>query len=379
MNNKIINIGLGLLVIVSTVNSLIGQTVKKSPNVLTNKNSYWEMEGHLVTFPISDSDSLSGNEIFELKNDEGLTKWFGRDIRQEVCLTGQCKLAHLWIFWDCRGNYLGFELHDNNPLTKGEKELPFNEEDYMQLDRILSDSVSILKDLDLKDLTIKDNNELDSRKIDGVTSATNPTLSSAVISGAVYTCYTLWHTVYGSTRVEVKKLLNERIDNEYFKLLFNQKALAYQLLAVDLLNESPQYLKDFLPEILKLFRSSENSFSSPIIKLFNISPEILNDTLQQTLVMGMPEYSNYEKYHVFKLLERIPRLEDKTIQILLEEFNNEKLGTNDLNKIYNLITSSHLKNRDILSIVKKNLKNTNLYIQNLSKKLLLENGAKISE
>jgi hypothetical protein len=148
---------------------------------------------------IDKNDSLSSQEIIELRNEKGLALWFGRDFQKIVCLTGQCRKVHLWLFWDGCGNYLGFQEHPEDPLTKTDHAV-FNSEDYLKLHQILSDSVSVLKDLKQEDLIVRTEKDDKNPNIDAVSGATQLSLQEYLVRNAAYTCYTLWHTVYGNTR-----------------------------------------------------------------------------------------------------------------------------------------------------------------------------------
>jgi hypothetical protein len=50
------------------------------------------MEGTLVTHHFEDqTDSLSGPELFELQDEDGLPIWFGRHIFKDVCISVKFK------------------------------------------------------------------------------------------------------------------------------------------------------------------------------------------------------------------------------------------------------------------------------------------------
>ncbi len=106
------------------------------------------------------------------------------------------------------------QLNEREPLTKSDH-TPFEPQDYIRLDEILRDTVSILKDLQYEELVIEDTSQLSvddkSKKklfeVDGYSSATLPSLKEYVVKDAVFTCYTLWHTVYGETKVFIDDIL----------------------------------------------------------------------------------------------------------------------------------------------------------------------------
>jgi hypothetical protein len=129
--------------------------------------------------------------LFELQNENGLPIWFGRHIFKDVCISGECKMIRLWLFWDGAGNYLGLQIPEQEPLTKSDH-TPFEPEDYDKLEDILRDTASILKDLKPEDLIIVPDT-IDAYKayeVDGYTAATQPALAEVMVKDAVYTCHT---------------------------------------------------------------------------------------------------------------------------------------------------------------------------------------------
>jgi hypothetical protein len=118
------------------------------------KTGFWSQQGKLIThFFEEKTDSLSGPELFELQDENGLTIWFGRHIFKDVCISGECKMIRLWLFWDGAGNYLGMQIPEEEPLTKSDH-TEFEPEDYEKLSNILRDTASILKTLKQEDLII---------------------------------------------------------------------------------------------------------------------------------------------------------------------------------------------------------------------------------
>src|SRR5690554_6366787 len=78
---------------------------------INSSNDFWSIKGTLVTHYFEDiTDSHSGPELFELQNENGLPVWFGRHIFKDVCISGECKMIRLWVFWDGAGNYLGIQI-----------------------------------------------------------------------------------------------------------------------------------------------------------------------------------------------------------------------------------------------------------------------------
>lgn len=131
-------------------------------------------------------------------NAERIPVGYKADIDMPVCNDTLCANVYLKIFWDLAGSYTRFDTISGKALTKFDHK-PFTDADYKKLDQILKDRNSILRILgkgDLVDKTIK----IKATTVDAVTGATPQTIKNAVVEGAVYTSYTLWHFVNGAIK-----------------------------------------------------------------------------------------------------------------------------------------------------------------------------------
>ncbi len=94
---------------------------------------FWKMKGILVKHPYQNEDDSSSQKVLlELKNEKGLPLWFATDVHSNVCLTKECLPLNLWLFWNGAGGYLGFQLYNNEPLTKTD-DVVFTQQGYSAL------------------------------------------------------------------------------------------------------------------------------------------------------------------------------------------------------------------------------------------------------
>src|SRR5690554_3529951 len=251
---------------------------------------FWAMEGTLVTHHFEDkTDSLSGPELFELQDENGLPIWFGRHIFKDVCMTGECKMIRLWLFWDGAGNYLGLQVPEEEPLTKSDHS-PFEPEDYDKLEDILRDTASILKDLKPEDLIIVPDtiDAYEAYEVDGYTAATQPALAEVMVKDAVYTCHTLWHTVYGPVQTEIYKILENNLSNEFLCKMLESKKPEYISWAIKSIENHPEYHAGFYPEIIKYISSKNFALANQALGYFR--SELLADIIiQQQLAQVMED------------------------------------------------------------------------------------------
>lgn len=336
-------------------------------------SSYWAMKGNLHQHPFIDhTDSLSAQQIFELRDENGLPLWFCRDISKNVCLTSECRMVHLWLFWNSTGNYLGLQLHEKDPLTKTDH-TPFNSDDYRKLSRILSDPGSILKDLKQEDLIIQP--APDDEKVDGHSGATQPSLKEYLIKDAAYTCYTLWHSVYGNTQKEIEKLLEMRTDSAYLQLLFNQKSPEELVWAINFIRTHPPYHSVFFRQIIKQIGSKNDILSQQALNYLS-REQLTEQAIQKQLVPIFEEATYQRKFEILWKLSAVQHIDDHVILNLLTSFEEQKINASMLGYAYKLVRAENLENPLILEKLKTFLKHENLYVRNITQKLLPESGNK---
>ena len=140
--------------------------------------------------------------LVQVRDAQGAPQAYRMDVDSVVCGDGQCGIITVTLHWDALGNYDRYELPPRRHLTKkGHKR--FTSEDLARLHEILADKDSLLKQLKREHVTSPGSAAQD---VDDVTGATPVSLSSTIVPGAVYTCYTLWHWVHGDVVQEILNL-----------------------------------------------------------------------------------------------------------------------------------------------------------------------------
>lgn len=118
--------------------------------------------------------------------------FYFREIYTEVCETEVCFPVQLTLYWDFAGSFLGFSVPSEFPLTKaGHKK--FRRVEYFQLYTLLNHPDSKLGKLNKKDLV--KHNKTSENDPDAVTSETIHVSGETLVSGAAFTCFTLWNVV----------------------------------------------------------------------------------------------------------------------------------------------------------------------------------------
>lgn len=340
-------------------------TLTYSQNV---SKDFLQMKGNVVLHSFNDmDDSLSVKEIVELRANNGIPIWFGRDVKKIVCFTGVCRLAHLWLFWNGVGDYLGFQLNENEPLTKTDH-IEFSQADYLQLHKILNDSLSVLKAVKEEDLVddFKGNNALD-----GHTGATRTSFKDELVKNAAYTCYSLWHTVYGKTRMEIQKIIGQRMDSAYLQMLLDGDDIKYQKWAINYISNTPEYQRSFNQRIVSMIATSDNDLFQS--SLGYLSPELLSGSDIQSIFFNMFENTNLQrKFQIVWKLSQLTSLDNNVILFLLKEFEGQKISASMLTYVYKSIRPKNLKDKGIRKELHKFRNNGSLFVRNLTQRLMWE-------
>ncbi|GAA3553181.1 hypothetical protein [Snuella lapsa] len=215
------------------------------------------------------------HDVRLLSNSQGEPRLFFSDIETSVCADGECKLANIKVYWNLLGNYVGYGIHPELPLTKFEHDA-FEKEDYAKLHKLLLDENSILKRRKITDLIDKipvSPSYIDSKDLDGISGATKKEIKESVVKGGLYSCYTLWHIVHGEAKEKMKAYLqsiHSAALNAYFLYAPYRD---YQIYALKQLNKTE--FKEHSKQIAEIFKSTDALTKTYILK--KIPTDVLSD------------------------------------------------------------------------------------------------------
>ena len=193
-------------------------------------------------FSFQNRDTLISHTMRLLRNDAGLPLLYYADILTPVCIDGLCKPVYVEMYWDLFGQYAGYGEYPDKLLSKFDHD-DFEEEDYVKLNDLLADSHSILGRRRLGQLyDISQERKVmikfKGQEVDGVSGATKKEIKTAIVEGALYSCYTLWHLAYGEAALKIKdrlpKIYNDALRDQFLSSTHD----AYQMYGVEHLEKS---------------------------------------------------------------------------------------------------------------------------------------------
>ncbi|WP_297095024.1 hypothetical protein [uncultured Draconibacterium sp.] len=338
-------------------------------DVESTQENFLDWEGERVLHTFNDTaDASSDQQIIELQDANGMPLWFGRHFYKDVCISGKCKMIRLWLFWDGAGNYLGFQVPEDEPLTKSDHTI-FEHKDYIKLDDILKDPSSILKKLKQEDLVIIPDSIKNPYELDGYTAATQPALAEVVVKDAVYSCHTLWHTVYGPTQQEIFRLLDERTDADFLTQMLSSNKSEKIIWAIETIEKHREYHAEFYPRIIIFIKSEDDLLAETALDYFQ-KDELKDEQVKKQLVDEMPFFSARTNVElIWRLIENGGVLEEIFLQ-LLRFVKEGKLQVTSLNLVYQLYQPDFFENREIETLLNNFLKDKDAYVRTLTQKVL---------
>lgn len=146
-------------------------------------------------------------DLWLVSEENGLPEQYHAEIFTPVCYSDKCYPVFIDFYWDLLGNFKYYQMPPGKTLTKNDHE-EFKPEEYQKMQEILANASSMLGEYKAEELVVEQKEEM-AHGVDAVTGATLKTLQNEVISGAVYSCYTLWHIAHG----EITELTRQHTEN----------------------------------------------------------------------------------------------------------------------------------------------------------------------
>lgn len=247
------------------------------------------------------SDNFMVNNIIKVcNNTDQIPVGYEAEINMPVCDDTLCAHVVHKFYWDLAGNYTGFDTIPGIPLTKFDHK-KFKTEDYSKLNLILKNRNSILRILEKEDLVDKAI-RVKATTVDAVTGATPQTIKNAVVEGAVYSSYTLWHFVNGAIKDSIAAFTLSIYSEPFARQMLISDNYETQLFALrKWTNTDYEFRSDLLFQIILK--------SVPLIRAYGISKSPL-------------PFGTIEKNRQFIAL--FPMLDSYSKSIFLNRITSEK-------------------------------------------------------
>lgn len=249
--------------------SVLGLVPKPKVNVSDS-----EMESILKV----DTDSIRYEVWLVLGQNNQPDHYYG-EIFTPVCYSRTCLPVFINFRWDLLGNYQKYELPEEKVLTKYDH-LEFDKKEYEKLQVILFNENSILKNYKADQL-VTSTELINPTGVDAVTGATIKSIQKEVISGAVYSCYTLWHIAHGDISEKLKQHTETHLKGDDLLIQFLQSPnYHYQYWAIDKTLIGGQIIREKYTKPMLSILNGENVFAANYL-LKKLPSELFNDEDEQ--------------------------------------------------------------------------------------------------
>ena len=247
--------------------------------------------------------------------------FYEANLNMAICDDKLCAILVLKMYWDLAGNYARFDTLPGKPLTKFDHKR-FSDTDYQKLDMILADGNSMLRVLQKEDLVDK-SIQVKATTVDAVTGATPETIRNAVVEGAVYSSFSLWHYTNDSIKDLIRDHTKSIYSEEIASQMLNSRNYETQLYALKQLS-SKEYSMNFdaLCEVMHK--------SIPMVKAYIITKLPLPFEAKEQnrkLAAVFPDLDSYSKSVMLNRITGDPELTKifSPLMLNIKSLNNRQM------------------------------------------------------
>ena len=310
---------------------------------INNKVIYDEIEKKNVT-------------LYQYISDKGFPVYYSRNIHTGVCYDNQCKLLNITLYWNPTGRYLGFELPENEYLSKDDH-LPFTEEEYIRLNKLLSDPKLPLGEFTYNQIAAKNKAALYS--VDGVSGATSKDVLEYVIKGSAYTTYTIYELVYGDTQAEVEAWTNQILTDEFLENILTESPYQDKLWGIDLLKGRLSQFPESRDIILDMVGDKDFSLAEKCLNSL-IAEDLSEEEVQIELMDEFQSFDFGMKSKTLALLKNVEIISPDVVEMLNDDL--EKMEVPLVSGILDIYKDKGIKDSKTIKTVRKISDSKNRYL-----------------
>ncbi len=271
-------------------------------------------------FSVDINDSISESDLlYKVSSKDGTPIFFYREVFTPVCFDNKCRPLTINLYWNITGRYLGFELPEDEFLSKTDHE-PFSVDAYEKLNQILATESTPLAEIDYNQLTVKPNSH-GLEDIDAITSATPQNLAPYVIEGAAYTTFKLWHLIHGATKNQVQNFTIAEISSELIIKILESPIQADKIWALEHIDGYVDFTPNLKEKVFDLIKGEDYIVVEKALDAINENELDLYD-VQQLLMKALIQENYNVKIRVIEKMENCDFLKDSVKIELVENLGS---------------------------------------------------------
>lgn len=320
-----------------------------------NEPDFKPEEYKVQSIYIDFNDTIQADTLYEYLDSKSNPAMYSRKVVTGVCIEGECRIVKMEIFWHLTGRYMGFRLEENEFLSKS-KHNPFTSSEYDRLHILLSNPNSGLSQYSINEL-IPDKNKK-SNQVDAISSATISAVLDYIVEGAVYTTYTLWHIVYGPSRMEIQKRTSESLNPVLILKLLNSRKNDDVIWCLNHFSPNSELSKEILEKLFEFISGSDVYLAERSLNAMH--PVRINSEVQQKLSEIFKSAGFIQQRMIIRKLSDLPVLDNKTVMELSVDLN--RLSGAMIKMLLELFQTRKIDNDIITERVSELLANENRFI-----------------
>ena len=298
-------------------------------------------------------DTIPGDTLRVYTSEDGLIHSCSREINTGVCIDGECRRLRMELYWTVTGRYYGLILPGGEFLSKTEH-VPFKEEDYKKLERVLENPHSVLGDYAIDELITEGEGN-----VDGITAATLAAVKEESVPDAVYTSHTLWHLVYGETQREIQNYARQHLTDELALQLIKSADFEDQLWTLENMGPALKWTSGLREAVLDKIMREHGILASMALSAFPDS--ILQESsMQLILTEGFSGMAYINQRNLLKRLKDGPHLDIQAARILAGKLSSLSAGI--IGHVLEVFEAHQLRDERIDGLVVQLLDHDNRFI-----------------
>ncbi|WP_141402351.1 hypothetical protein [Sediminicola luteus] len=263
-------------------------------------------------FTFGDTETTGEQQMFLVSDAQDEALFYYSPMSVVVCANGECKLAEINMFWSLIGDYWGYGIVKDAPLTKYEH-AKFEAADYAKLHKLLANKNSVFRHKTLDELIDKvpTDNPLD---LDATSGATKEELKAEVVAGGAYSCYSLWHLAHDPVVLKhIKNSSSEYFAKNGFAKLLDSDIEQYQAYALRQIPASD--LGVYESRLAELFTTATPQWRVQLLKKLP-QKTLVTSHFKSWLYAGFYEWDTHSQNNLLQKLDET--MMDQGLEILRE-------------------------------------------------------------
>jgi len=230
---------------------------EEKPGPVFDKQREEKLEQHkvLVHHPSFGKGKQQELTLTRRLDGNGFPVEYGMWVDSVYCADGRCEVIDVKMYWDALGRFSRYELPPGKVLTKSDH-VPFTKTDYAKLDALLKDRNSILRTHSLKSLTRPVKTK--KKDVDAVSQATEMSVRNAVVKGATYTSYNLWHWANGDMVGAIEELTHQNCSKALLMHFLHSKHQHEVLFGIEHLRQHKIFDSNTVAAVMAVMRDGDD-------------------------------------------------------------------------------------------------------------------------